>query len=504
MSLSSRAEPLVTPRRTVAPVARDDATAAGPARGLWAWWVWLLVVAAVIAASAWFVHWSGLRPSFDPFGWLVWGHQILHGRLNLNAAPSWKPLPFLFTVPYALFGSHAVTLWSVTSTAGTLFMGVFAGRIVYRLSGAGPGSGRWVIAAAWIGALFAGCGVIGMQGVPKLTYIANSDQLNTALVLAAVDAHFSRRLRLAYVALFFAGLGRPEAWAYVGLYGLWLIRVDRRHAWLVVGGWALTVLVWYVPDAIWASSLNRASQLDLNKASACTDNDAICVVRRWSEGLYELPMQVAAALGVAIGLLRRDRRILLLLVAALVWLVVEIAFSFHGFSSVSRYLMESEALIVVIAGWGVTQLLCGLPGRAPDGARWARAVGVVVVLALLVWLVPTTHHRLYKWRIGADHARAEGIVNTNLGKAVKLAGGARQVLACGTPAALNQHQSQLAWAVGVNVANVLFKPPLLKRLHTRMVLFTQQGSGWQVRAYNVPAPLAAHCARTVDVSNGTG
>jgi len=30
------------------------------------------------------------------------GHQTLAGNLNTNAAPSWKPLPYLFTVPYAI------------------------------------------------------------------------------------------------------------------------------------------------------------------------------------------------------------------------------------------------------------------------------------------------------------------------------------------------------------------------------------------------------------------
>jgi hypothetical protein len=485
---------------------RDPARAADgdrPARALWSPWTWMLVLAAVIAASWWFVHWSGMRPSFDPFGWLEWGHQIIYGHLNLNAAPSWKPLPFLFTLPFALFGATAVQLWSITAIAGTILMGVFAGRIVYRLTGVGPGSGRWALTAAWLGALFAACGVVGMHGIPKLAYIANSDGLNTALVLAAIDAHLSRRPRLAYVVLFAAALGRPEVWPFSFLYGIWLVRRVPGTRLLVLGGWVLILVAWYLPDGIWASSLNEAGKLDLNKASACSDARPLCVVRRWGPGLFEWPMQVAGGIAVAVALLTRDRRVLWLLGAALLWVVVEIAFALHGFSAVSRYLMESEAVIIVIAGWGVGRLLAGLPGILPAGARWAPAAGTLVVLALLAALVPATHHRLYQWRIGADHARAEGVVNRNLSRAVSLAGGPRAVLACGTPAALNQHQSQLAWAMGVNVANVLFNPPLLKRIHRRMVLFTQQGSGWRVRAFNVPTGLAARCAHTVDVDNGT-
>jgi hypothetical protein len=56
--------------------------------------------------------------------------------------------------------------------------------------------------------------------------------------------------------------------------------------------------------------------------------------------------------------------------------------------------------------------------------------------------------------------------------------------------------------MNLNVAPVLFNVAPLKRAHTRMVLFTQRGSGWQVRAYNMPAAIAARCARTVDVHVG--
>jgi hypothetical protein len=460
--------------------------------------MWPLMLAAVIAASIWFVHWSGMRPSFDPFGWLTWGHQLLYGRLNLNAAPSWKPLMIIFTLPFALFGGTSVAMLSVTTTAGTLLMGVFAARIVYRLTDdmrARPGAGRWVTVAAWIGALFAGVGVLGMAGLPKLTYIANSDQLNTALVLAAIDAHFSRRPRLAYVALFLAALGRPEVFALVGLYGLWLAWKVPGTRLLVVGGWVLIIAAWYAPDYIWANSINEASKLDLNKASACTDAKVVCVLRRWGPNLYAWPMAVAALIGLVAAALTRNRRVALLVVASLVWLAVEIVFAYKGLSAVSRYLMESTAIGVLIAGWGMAMFLAGLPGvldRVP--ARAVQLVGVLVLIGLLVGFEPSAHVRLFKWRDGADHARAEGIVNKNLSRAVAVAGGPARILACGRPAALNQHQSQLAWALKLNDANVLFNPPLLKRIHSDVVLFTQQGSQWNVHAINAPASAPGYCS----------
>jgi hypothetical protein len=97
----------------------------------WATAVVLLVVSVVLVA------WARTRPSYDAYGWLVWGYQTLHGTLDLGGAPSWKPLTYLFTVPLALFGHYEMWLWMFFSTAVALAGAVFAGRIAYRLSGGG-------------------------------------------------------------------------------------------------------------------------------------------------------------------------------------------------------------------------------------------------------------------------------------------------------------------------------------------------------------------------------
>ena len=75
---------------------------------------WLLVTLVVLGVSVVVVLASGMRPGYDAFGWMVWGHQVLHWNLNTDGAPSWKPLTFLFTLPYALAGSGQVWLWMVT------------------------------------------------------------------------------------------------------------------------------------------------------------------------------------------------------------------------------------------------------------------------------------------------------------------------------------------------------------------------------------------------------
>jgi len=78
---------------------------------------WLAVSAAVVVVSIAFVLWSNMRPGYDAYGWLVWGRQTLHWDLDTNGAPSWKPLTFLFTLPYSLLGRGALWLWMVTAVA---------------------------------------------------------------------------------------------------------------------------------------------------------------------------------------------------------------------------------------------------------------------------------------------------------------------------------------------------------------------------------------------------
>ena len=63
---------------------------------------------AIVVIAAVILRWANTRPGYDPYGWLIWGYQTLHGSLDLGGAPSWKPFTLLFNVPYALFGHYAL------------------------------------------------------------------------------------------------------------------------------------------------------------------------------------------------------------------------------------------------------------------------------------------------------------------------------------------------------------------------------------------------------------
>src|ERR1700748_224203 len=78
-------------------------------------------------------------PSYDPWSWIVWGHEVFdpHTSFIVNGGPSWKPLPMIFTTIYGLLGGAAPTLWVITARIGGLLALWGTWRLTYRLSGGG-------------------------------------------------------------------------------------------------------------------------------------------------------------------------------------------------------------------------------------------------------------------------------------------------------------------------------------------------------------------------------
>ena len=149
-------------------------------------------------------------PTTDPWGWIVWGRQILHLDLNTIAGPpSWKPLPVLFTTPLALLGGAAPAAWLAIARAGGLLALALAYRLAARL--AGPAAG--VMAA--LGLLLTG------DWVRNLAY-GYSEGLAVAFFLWAILSHLDGRRGHALALAFLASLSRPEAWAFLLPYAAYL------------------------------------------------------------------------------------------------------------------------------------------------------------------------------------------------------------------------------------------------------------------------------------------
>lgn len=465
---------------------RDRARAV---HGAW----WLLAATVVIAGAIFVIALTGMRPGYDAFGWLVWGHQVLHWNLNTDGAPSWKPVALLFTLPYALAGSGQMWLWMVTAVGGALAGTVFAARIAYRLTGPSPRRPY----APLLAAAFAGFGVLGIDTYSHLVLITSSDPMIVTFCLAAIDFHLHRRRRLAFAMLVLASLGRPDAWAFTGLYAIWAWHAVPPMRVLAVLGIALIPAFWFSIPALTSKSWFTPGNLALTSISAANvihGSKIAGVIDRFGS-LYALPMQLAALFGVALAVLRRDRVTLTLAAAACLWVAIEIGLALHGWSGAARYLIEPGAVMVVLAGAAVGRVLAYAPQR-PAVLRWVGPVaGVGLVAVLAVALVPTVRQRVQTARADIATARFAGTQISRLQAVIVKDGGAARILACGQPVTLVGLQSKVAWAVGLNVGNVGYRPGRSIASGLPIVVLKPHRRGWQVRPVHMRRVHAARCRR---------
>jgi len=447
--------------------------------------VWSAAAVGVIVAAVVWVVLTRMRPTYDAYGWLVWGRQVLHWNLNTDGAPSWKPLMLLFTLPYALAGANPqMWLWMITSSAAALAGAVFAGRIAYRLTGPCP-ERAW---APFVAAAFAGLAVLGINGYAELVLIANSDPLVMTLCLAAIDSHLSGRHRLAFVLLVLVSLGRPEGWGFAGLYAAWAWRSTPSMRVLVTVGLALIPLTWFVVPALTSHSWFISGDLALGSPNVIHGSKILGVISRL-RGLYPLPIQLTVALALVVAGVRRDRVWITLAAAALLWVVIEIVFAYHGWSAVPRYLLEPGAVLIVLAGAAVGRLVAYEP-RRPGAARW---IPIAIVLALVVALVPSVRSRARITHGEIDDAHRAAAELSRLQAVIAKDGGAARIKSCGQPVSPLAFQSELAWTIGLNVGSVGWQPHKLIAQRDPIILFTPYHGGWGVRPIHTLPADASRC-----------
>ncbi len=478
------------------PAAKTRGASTGDEQGFLRRYTWWLVALGVLVLSAVIVRAFGTRPGYDPYGWLIWGRETLSGTLDLGGAPSWKPLPYLFTVPYSVFGHFALWLWMTTAVAISLGGSIFAGRIAYRLTGTDDGNKRFPAIAA---ALFAGVALFGIWQYMHSMFSAQSDTVITALCLGAIDFHLSRRFRIAFVLLVLGSLGRPEVWPFVGLYGLWLWWKHPSSRWLVYGGFLVIPAMWFGIPTITNHRPFVSAQLALLSPREVTGNKFTGVANRYAT-LHYLPLQLAALLGFVMAWFRRDRVVLALGAAVILWVVVEIAFALHGWPAVPRYMYEAEGVTVVIAAVAVGWLLKdGLAFVGRYRPRWARPIGIALVAILAVALVPPAIARLREEHRDLIHERARTKEINLLAGAVNAYGGYKHLLACGHPVTAVGYVSILAWYSHLNVGKVGHRPHYELRQKYPIVLFTQLHNGWAMTPYRTPASVQ-NCPHALFVS----
>ncbi|MBV9714334.1 MAG: hypothetical protein JOZ64_03055 [Solirubrobacterales bacterium] len=463
---------------------------------------WWTTAVGLVLLSAALLVWARTRPSYDAYGWLVWGYQTLHLSLDLGGAPSWKPLPYLFTVPFAVAGHYALWLWMITCVAISLSGAIFAGRIAYRLTVAFPGAGGtetrggelatgpWRRFAPVAAAVFAGAAVLGLEDYMHYILSVQTDPMIVAFTLAAIDSHLSGRPRLAFALGTLASLGRPEAWPFLGLYSLWMWRRSQSMRWLLVAGWALVAFMWFGIPTITNHRPFVAGQLAEGSPRELHQNKVTGTVGRFTELEY-LPVWIAALFTVAVAFVRRNRVVLCLAAGSVLWVIVEIAFALHGWPALPRYVMEPAAVAAALAGVGVGLLLAGAPRLRRGLPRWA---GVPVVVVLLATLVPGALARMRTERLDLRHERGRTHELALLQTTINTLGGYRHIRNCGEPVADVEYVSALAWMTRLDVGYVGHRPNF--ELHQRypIVLFAPvPRGGWAVRTVHTKARQVRRC-----------
>jgi multisubunit Na+/H+ antiporter MnhB subunit len=441
------------------------------------WWSAWIVLGLISAAL---VLWARTRPGFDPYGWLTWGQQTITASLDTNAAPSWKPLPYLFTVPFALAGHYQLYLWMFTAVAVSLSGLVFAGLIAHRLTG--PAAHP---RAALATGVFTALALAGIQDYWHYILSAQSDPMIVALCLGAIYCHLSGRPRWAFVLGALAALGRPEVWPFIGLYGIWMWITLPSTRWLVAGGAVLVLALWFGIPALTSRTPFVAASNAMDSGRALRGNKVFGTIGRFLQ-LNAWPLELAALLAVVIAAVRRDKVTLALAAGIVVWVVIETAFALHGWPGLARYMFEAGAVAVVLAGIAVGRLLSDAPAlvRAPG---WA-GLGLVVVLVagLLPWAV--SQARAERKDIREQRLRTREI--NNLHSVVARLGGAARIRSCGEPLTRLEYQTMLAWTLHLNVAKIGYKYSQSIAHGNPIVLFTPYptGVGWKVQALHQVSP----------------
>jgi hypothetical protein len=369
----------------------------------------LWALPAVVAAAVLLRLISGVGfANYDTLYALSWGGQLSRGQLpayDIAIAPTPHPLIELLGIVLSPLSPRAVE--NVTVWLGFLAL-AGCGWVVFRLGQLWFGAAAGLLAA-----------LILLTRVPILSYGVRAyvDIPYMLLVLCAVLVVARRRAErrrpagasvLALLAL--AGLLRPEAWAFSGLYWLYLLLWERRARdrpqedarsvrtlVLLTLLAAAAPLIWILSDlaitgdALWSLTNTRHTAQTLQRITGIR-NVPEYVPRRIGE-ILRPPVLLGAALGGVLSLWLLRRRSLLAAIVGLLAVLVFVAIAVAGLPINTRYAFLTTAILCIFCGAGVfgwTALDAADPRR-----RWWIAGGALVLIALLAY-VPSQYRGAHR------------------------------------------------------------------------------------------------------------
>jgi hypothetical protein len=354
-----------------------------------------LAAPLTIAAGAvvlWAIAGIGFA-NYDTLYALTWGGQLARGetpQYGIPIAPT--PHPLVEALGVLLSPLSPSSVEDVTVALGFLALSA-CGWVIYRLC------------ALWFGrAAGALAALLLVTRVPILSYGVRAyvDIPYLLLVLCAVLVESRRRRAGApvLVLLALAGLLRPEAWVFSGLYWLYLAFGSARERKELVLLALLAVaapLVWVASDwlitghPLWSLTNTRHTATTLDRITGIA-NVPQYIPRRIGEILSPAVL-LGAALGGVLSLWLLPRRARLGAVVGVVSVIVFATFATAGLPINTRYAFLASAILCLFCGagaFGWTRLPREDPRR-----RWWMAGGVLVLLALVV-SIPSQYHSAHR------------------------------------------------------------------------------------------------------------
>jgi hypothetical protein len=413
---------------------------------------WRLLLAVCVGLAALSLLWTR-SPTYDPWAWLIWGRQIIHLELHTVGGPSWKPLPVIFTTPFAAVGSGAAPLlWLVVARAGGLLALALAYRLAARI--AGPVAG--VIAA------------LALLASSQFVWIVargDSEGVLVAVVLWGIERHLDGARRSAFALGVAAALMRPELWPFVGLYGLWLVREarpgrERARALALAGGsFAAIAVLWFVPEYIGSGNFLRAASRALEPVAgspALADHPFVAVFTNSAPALA-WPVYAGGVLAVVIAAARIRRRgadrehagvVLALAAGSTLLMIIVATLAVVGFTGNIRYVTLPAAIVCVLGGIGWAQ--AGGLVRARLGAVAAAALTVAVLAGAAPAIVSTAS----AFGDELNRVRADDRLSRQLPVIIDRAGGRAAVLGCGRVVTGPFETQMVAWYLRVRQSRI--------------------------------------------------
>jgi hypothetical protein len=331
-----------------------------------------LVVVTIVGFALWPSY-----PNYDSVYSLVWGSELLGGSepsFEAFRAPTQHPLAIAVAIVlYPLGGAadHALVLLTLLS-----FVAVVAA--VYRL-------GRDAFAP--LVGLAAALVMLSRFDFPYLAVRAYIDIPFMAFVLWAAVLEYRRPRRggVVWVLLAAAGLLRPEAWALLGLYWLWL-SVDPEADWSSRIKWAAyaaaPALVWVAIDlAVTGDPLYSQHATSETVASLDRGEDLSELPGALAVSMTELvkpPVILAGLAGIVLAVALVPRRALMPGIVLVTGIGTFLAIGAAGFAVIDRYLIVAAAAFCIFAGFAIAGFAAIERFRALRIA-WAAGAALIVV-----------------------------------------------------------------------------------------------------------------------------